>query len=84
MQNSSQRSRVYRADVVDTKQVLVAWQGRGNGVAGPGSGSVAVIEGREADARGEGGANGAEARPATATNRANMRMANFIFGNLSE
>jgi hypothetical protein len=30
------------------------------------------------------GANDAEAKPAMATNRANMRIADFIFGNLSK
>lgn len=83
MQSLSQH-RAYCADENDAKQVPSDVHGRGAGIPMVGPGPVAVIEACVEIAFVAAGEKDAETRPAKATNRANMRMATFIFGNLME
>ena len=72
-----------RFEAVCAKQVPSDWQGRGPGIS-RGPGPLADAEVCRVTVCVVAGANEAEARPATATSRANMRMTDFIFGNLFE
>lgn len=76
------RQRVELVDVAGTRQVLANWQGRGAGRPIVGPGALALTAPCMESAFVVAGAKEAEASPATATSRANMRMAAFNFGNL--